>query len=116
MLSLAISLLPGCGLLFQLYSGYDREETTVEKVTHTLKINSLPRGAEVQELDGDRRVVLGTTPVQKKIEYQRELTVVRPNGMAPFWIGTIVDLGLVVGTGIFVGKVITPRVKNEDNR
>jgi hypothetical protein len=115
-LALFATTLPGCGLLFQLYAGYDREETRIEDATHNLKIYSLPRGARVEELDGDRRVSLGATPAEKKITYQQEVTVMRPASMLPFWLGTALDAALVVSAGLAVGNVINPRLEHDRDR
>lgn len=109
-------LLPGCGLLFQLYAGYDEEETQTEKATHTILVSSLPRGAQVSELVGDRRVSLGITPLEKKVDFEREVDLQRPASMKPFWIGTAVDLLAVIGAGILVSSVIAPLVDNEDDK
>lgn len=112
---LAFSL-SGCGLLFQLYAGYDREEMTTEEVTQTVLINSLPRGAQVEQLEGTRRISLGRTPLEKKVTFHQEVTVQKPAGMAPFWIGTLIDAAMVAGSGVLLETQIADRIENEDAR
>lgn len=108
--------LSGCGLLFQLYAGYDREEVTTEEVTQKVLINSLPRGAQVEQLDGSRRVSLGTAPLEKKIVFQREVTVQKPASMKPFWVGTLIDTALVVGSGVLLETKIADEIKDDGAR
>lgn len=112
----SLFLLPGCGMLFQLYSGYDHEEQRFETETTTLQINSLPRGAVVYQLDGDQRKNLGTAPVEGDYEYQTEVTVTKPEGMLPYFIGSIVDLGLVIGIGLVLNNVVLDDIKRDDHR
>jgi hypothetical protein len=111
-----VALLPGCGLIFQLYAGYDREETRTEEQTQTMFLTSLPRGAHVDELTGEARVSLGTTPVEKQITYQREVTTQLPASMTPFWIGTAIDAALLVGTGVLIDRVINPEIERREGR
>lgn len=115
-LGLSLLFMPGCGLLFQLYAGYDEHEARLENTTHTLSIDSLPRGATVKELDGGQEVHLGNTPLDKQIEFVREVTITKPAPMAPYWIGTSIDAALIITGGIVLGTVIAPDIDRRLDR
>jgi hypothetical protein len=92
-LCVAVAAMTVCGCSTTLGALFGASVTEVEPraMSHDLQLSSVPEGARVVRIEGDRRQELGVTPLQTALDYEDDVTLQRV-GARTFWIGAATDV------------------------
>jgi hypothetical protein len=99
-------MLSGCGIVAQTIIGWNTEESVRTTRTHQVRIESTPEGAQVSRSDGGGEPkIVGTTPLEDRVEYEVEETTLSPRawGLLGTGIAEVVVGGILAGVVYLMG-------------